>query len=58
MEVWGRFWWRDVLEQSFGGKGRKVDRREGSVPLRAAHTHAGHRGPTSPSCSELLAAAS
>lgn len=28
-----------------------MDRGEGSVPLRAAHTHAGHRGPTSPSAS-------
>lgn len=36
------------------GKGRKVGRREGSVPLREAHTHAGLRGPTSPSCSELM----
>lgn len=24
------------------------------MPLRAAHTHAGLRGPTSPSCSELM----
>lgn len=40
------------------GKGRRVDKREGRVPLRAAYTHAGHREPTSPSCSELLTAAS
>lgn len=33
------------------GQGRIVVRGEGRVPPRAAHTHAGRKGPTSPSCS-------